>query len=88
MKNEMRGVNYPNYAMNVGHQSVYAGLVAGAHCANHDAWVLSPLWKVAFADRDLPFDRGYVTREFGIGGLREFKPAGERDLIIGGYYGR
>jgi methyl-coenzyme M reductase alpha subunit len=85
---EMRGVNYPNYAMNVGHQSAYAGLVAGAHCANHDAWVLSPLWKVAFSDRDLPFDRGYVTKEFGIGGLREFKPAGERDLIIGGYYGR
>ncbi|NQE05873.1 Methyl-coenzyme M reductase I subunit alpha [ANME-1 cluster archaeon GoMg1] len=85
---EMRGVNYPHYAMNVGHQSAYAGLVAGAHLANKDAWVLSPLWKVAFADRDLPFDRGYVTKEFGVGGLREFKPAGERDLIIGGYYGR
>ena len=53
-----------------------------------DAWVLSPLLKVAFSDRDLPFDRGYVTREFGRGGLREFKVAGERDLIIGGYYGR
>ena len=85
---EMRGVNYPHYAMNVGHQSAYAGLVAGAHLANKDAWVLSPLLKVAFADRDLPFDRGYVTREFGVGGLREFKPAGERDLIIGGHYGR
>ena len=85
---EMRGVNYPHYAMNVGHQSAYAGLVAGAHLANKDAWVLSPLWKVAFADRDLPFDRGYVTKEFGVGGLREFKPAGERDLIIGGHYGR
>lgn len=86
---EMRGVNYPNYAMNVGHQSAYAGLVAGAHCANHDAWVLSPLWKVAFADRDLPFDRGYVTKEYGIGANREFcKVAGERDLIVAGYYGR
>ncbi|MCD6209887.1 MAG: coenzyme-B sulfoethylthiotransferase subunit alpha, partial [Methanophagales archaeon] len=85
---EMRGTNYPNYAMNVGHQSAYAGLVAGAHLANKDAWVLSPLIKVAFSDRDLPFDRGYVTREFGRGGLREFKVAGERDLIIGGYYGR
>ncbi|RJS83228.1 coenzyme-B sulfoethylthiotransferase subunit alpha [Methanophagales archaeon] len=85
---EMRGTNYPNYAMNVGHQSAYGGLVAGAHLANKDAWVLSPLVKVAFADRDLPFDWGYTTREFGRGGLREFKPAGERDLIIGGYYGR
>ena len=85
---EMRGVNYPHYAMNVGHQSAYGGLVAGAHLASKDAWVLSPLMKVAFADRDLPFDRGYVTKEFGVGGLREFKPAGERDLIISGHYGR
>ena len=79
---EMRGVNYPNFAMNVGHQSAYAGINAGAHAASKDAWVLSPLIKVAFADRDLPFDWGYITREFGRGALREFKPAGERDLII------
>jgi methyl-coenzyme M reductase alpha subunit len=85
---EIRGVNYPNYAMNVGHQSAYGGLVAGAHLSGKDAWVLSPLVKVAFADRDLPFDFGYVTREYGMGGLREFKPAGERDLIISGHYGR
>ncbi len=79
---EMRGVNYPNFAMNVGHQSAYAGINAGAHLSSKDAWVLSPLIKVAFADRDLPFDWGYITREFGRGALREFKPAGERDLII------
>ncbi len=79
---EMRGVNYPNFAMNVGHQSAYAGLNAGAHLSRKDAWVLSPLIKVAFSDRDLPFDWGYTTREYGRGALREFKPAGERDLII------
>jgi methyl-coenzyme M reductase alpha subunit len=79
---EMRGVNYPNFAMNVGHQSAYAGINAGAHAASKDAWVLSPLIKVSFSDRDLPFDWGYITREFGRGALREFKPAGERDLII------
>jgi methyl-coenzyme M reductase alpha subunit len=79
---EMRGTNYPNFAMNVGHQSAYGGLVAGAHLSSKDAWVLSPLIKVAFSDRDLPFDWGYTTREFGRGALREFKPAGERDLII------
>jgi len=44
--------------------------------------VLSPLIKVAFADRDLPFDWGYVTKEFGRGALREFKPAGTRETII------
>lgn len=79
---ETRGVNYPNFAMNVGHQSAYAGLNAGAHLASKDAWVLSPLMKVAFSDRDLPFDFGYVTKEYGRGALREFRPAGERDLII------
>jgi methyl-coenzyme M reductase alpha subunit len=79
---ETRGTNYPNFAMNVGHQSAYGGLVAGAHLSSKDAWVLSPLIKVAFSDRDLPFDWGYTTREFGRGALREFKPAGERDLII------
>lgn len=79
---ETRGVNHPNFAMNVGHQSAYAGINAGAHLSSKDAWVLSPLVKVAFADRDLPFDWGYITREFGRGALREFKPAGERDLII------
>ena len=79
---EMRGVNYPNFAMNVGHQSAYCGLNACAHLASKDAWVLSPLVKVCFSDRDLPFDWGYSTREFGRGALREFKPAGERDLII------
>jgi methyl-coenzyme M reductase alpha subunit len=79
---EMRGPNYPNYAMNVGHMSAYSGIVQSPHAARHDAWVLSPLVKVAFADRDLPFDWGNVTREFGRGAMREFKPAGERDLII------
>jgi len=79
---EMRGTNYPNFAMNVGHQSGYVGLISCAHAASKDAWVLSPLVKVAFADRDLPFDWGYVTREFGRGALREFKAMGDRDLIM------
>lgn len=79
---EMRGANYPNFAMNVGHQPEYAGINSAAHAASKDAWVLSPLVKVSFADRDLPFDWGYVTRDFGRGALREFKPMGERDLIM------
>jgi len=37
----------------------------------------------------MPFDRGYVTKEFGLGANREFcKVAGKRDLIVAGYYGR
>ncbi|MFW5914542.1 MAG: coenzyme-B sulfoethylthiotransferase subunit alpha [Thermoplasmatota archaeon] len=79
---EMRGPNYPNYAMNVGHQSGYCGIPGSAHAARGDAWVANPLIKVAFADKNLPFDWANVTREIGRGGLREFRPAGERTAII------
>ena len=79
---ELRGPNYPNYAMNVGHQSAYAGIVAGAHYARGDAWVANPAVKIAFADRHLRFDFANITKEFGRGGLREFRPAGERTSII------
>ncbi|NMC76739.1 MAG: coenzyme-B sulfoethylthiotransferase subunit alpha [Candidatus Methanofastidiosa archaeon] len=79
---ELRGGNYPSYAMNVGHQSAYTGIVAAAHSARGDAWALSPHIKVAFADRSLPFDFANITKEFGRGAMREFVPAGERDLII------
>jgi len=79
---ELRGPNYPNYAMNVGHLSGYTGIQNAAHCAAGHAFVCNPLIKVAFADKNLPFDFANVTREFGRGGLREFRPAGERTSII------
>lgn len=79
---ELRGPNYPNYAMNVGHQSGYCGIPNAAHVARGDAFVCNPLIKVAFADPNLPFDFANITREFGRGGLREFRPAGERTAII------
>jgi methyl-coenzyme M reductase alpha subunit len=79
---EIRGANYPNYAMNVGHQSGYTGIPNAAHVARGDAYVSSPLIKVAFADPSLPFDWANITREFGRGGLREFRPAGERTAVI------
>ena len=79
---ELRGPNYPNYAMNVGHLSGYAGIAAASHAARGDAFACSPLIKVAFADKNLPFDFGNITKEFGRGALREFMPAGERTIII------
>lgn len=79
---ELRGVNYPNYALNVGHQSAYAGIVEAAHMVRGDAWVVNPLIKVAFADKNLKFDFAHPRLCFGKGALREFMPAGERDLII------
>ncbi|ADI73798.1 methyl-coenzyme M reductase, alpha subunit [Methanohalobium evestigatum Z-7303] len=79
---ELRGPNYPNYAMNVGHQGGYAAITSGAHAGRGDAFATNPLIKIAFADDLLPFDFKEPRREFGRGALREFKPAGERSLII------
>jgi len=78
---ELRGANYPNYAMNVGHQGEYAGISQSAHSARGDAFVLNPLVKIAFADKNLTFDFAEVRAQFAKGALREFEPAGERALI-------
>ncbi|OPY20476.1 MAG: Methyl-coenzyme M reductase I subunit alpha [Methanobacterium sp. PtaU1.Bin097] len=78
---ELRGANYPNYAMNVGHQGEYAGISQSAHSARGDAFVLNPLVKIAFADKNLTFDFTEVRAQFAKGALREFEPAGERALI-------
>ena len=79
---EFRGPNYPNYAMNVGHQGEYAAIVGSAHYTTGDAWSLSPLMKICFADPSLKFDFAEPRREFARGAIREFMPAGERSLII------
>jgi methyl-coenzyme M reductase alpha subunit len=82
LPHELRGPNYPNYAMNVGHLSGYGGIAAASHAARGDAFACNPLIKVAFADKNLPFDFANITKEFGRGALREFMPAGERTIII------
>ncbi|KDE55049.1 coenzyme-B sulfoethylthiotransferase subunit alpha [Methanoculleus sp. MH98A] len=79
---ELRGPNYPNYAMNVGHQGEYAAIVGGAHYGRGDAFCYSPLVKVCFADPSLRFDFAEPRREFAKGAIREFMPAGERSLIV------
>ena len=68
--------------MNVGHLSGYSGIAAASHAARGDAFCCSPLIKVAFADKNMPFDFANITKEFGRGALREFMPAGERTVII------
>ncbi len=78
---EARGANYPNYAMNVGHQGEYAGISQSAHSARGDAFVFNPLVKIAFADPNLVFDFAEVRGQFAKGAIREFEPAGERTLI-------
>ncbi len=79
---ELRGANYPNYAMNVGHQGEYAGFTGAAHAGAHDAYCCNPLIKVTFADPSLVFDFGNVRKEYAKGGMRQFRPAGERSLVI------
>ncbi|MBI5459493.1 coenzyme-B sulfoethylthiotransferase subunit alpha [Methanobacterium sp.] len=79
---ELRGPNYPNYAMNVGHQPEYAGIAQAPHAARGDAFCVNPLIKVAFADKDLAFDFAHPRKSIAKGALREFLPGGERDLII------
>lgn len=79
---ELRGPNYPNYAMNVGHQGEYAAIVAGAHYGRSDAFCFDPRVKITFADPSLKFDFAEPRREFARGAIREFSAAGERSLII------
>jgi methyl-coenzyme M reductase alpha subunit len=79
---EVRGPNYPNYAMNVGHQGEYAAITGGAHYGRGDAWCFDPRVKICFADPALKFDFAEPRREFAKGAIREFMPAGERSLII------
>lgn len=79
---ELRGPNYPNYAMNVGHQPEYAGIAQAPHAARKDAFSVNPLIKIAFADDALSFDFKHPRKEIARGALREFEPDGERDIII------
>ncbi|MBQ3717801.1 MAG: coenzyme-B sulfoethylthiotransferase subunit alpha [Methanomicrobium sp.] len=79
---ELRGPNYPNYAMNVGHQGEYAAISGAAHFGRGDAFCFNPLVKITFADPSLKFDFSEPRKEFAKGAIREFMPAGERSLII------
>jgi methyl-coenzyme M reductase alpha subunit len=79
---ELRGANYPNYAMNVGHQGEYAGISSAAHAGRMDAFACNPLIKVTFANPALVFNWADVRDAFGKGGAREFRAAGERSLVM------
>jgi len=79
---EYRGPNYPNYAMNVGHQGEYAAIVGSAHYSRGDGFALSPLIKITFADPSLTFDFSEPRKEFAKGAIREFVAAGERTLLM------
>ena len=79
---EYRGPNYPNYAMNVGHQGEYAAIVGSSHYTRNDGFCLSPMIKITFADPSLPFDFAEPRKEFAKGAIREFAACGERTLLM------
>ncbi len=79
---EFRGPNYPNYAMNVGHQGEYAAIVGAAHYTRGDGCSLSPLIKICFADPALAFDFAEPRKEFAKGATRQFVAKGERTLLM------
>lgn len=79
---EYRGPNYPNYAMNVGHQGEYAAIVGSSHYTRNDGFCLSPMIKITFADPSLPFDFAEPRKEFAKGAIREFVACGERTLLM------
>ncbi len=79
---ELNGANVPFLGPYADSQ-LYAGVsCTAAHEARMDAWALSPVVKVAFADPDLVFNFRRIRETIAKGALKEFKPAGERDLII------
>jgi methyl-coenzyme M reductase alpha subunit len=82
MPTEINGINVP-FRSPYADSCVYAMLSSvAAHEARMDAWALSPVVKVAFADPDLVFDFRNIRATVAKGALREFKPTGERDIII------
>ncbi|MCX9075458.1 MAG: coenzyme-B sulfoethylthiotransferase subunit alpha [Candidatus Methanoperedens sp.] len=80
---ELRGANYPNYAMNVGHQGGYTAVVAATHAGRKDAFCANPLVKSCFADELVNFDFSDPRGAFGKAALREWdRCAGERAFVI------
>ncbi|MDW7726733.1 MAG: coenzyme-B sulfoethylthiotransferase subunit alpha [Candidatus Methanoperedens sp.] len=79
---ELRGANYPNYAMNVGHQGGYTSVISAAH-AGRDAFCVNPLVKTCFADDLINFNFADPRGDFGKAALREWdRCAGERAFVI------
>ncbi|MGZ8886285.1 MAG: coenzyme-B sulfoethylthiotransferase subunit alpha, partial [Halobacteriota archaeon] len=60
------------------------GIAKAAHVGRRDAFAVSPLVKVCFADPNLWFDFSKPRAEFARGALREFQPAGERGIVSPG----
>lgn len=79
---EFRGPNTPYASYTAGHSSGAIGACLAAQLGRGRAWTCNPVIKVAFADPDLKFDFREPRLAIAKAALRQFMPAGERDLII------
>mgnify|MGYP000017525381 CR=1 FL=1 len=79
---ELHGPNVPFRSPFADSQLYSHNAISAAHEARMDAWSLSPMVKVAFADPNLVFNFRDIKGTVAKGALREYKPAGERDIII------
>ncbi|MHA1650982.1 MAG: coenzyme-B sulfoethylthiotransferase subunit alpha [Candidatus Helarchaeota archaeon] len=79
---EFRGPNTPYASYTAGHSSGAIGACLAAQLGRGRAYVCNPVIKVAFADPDLKFDFREPRLAIAKAALRQFMPAGERDLII------
>ena len=76
-------MNYPMASYTAGHSTGYVAAAMGSMVGRGAAFSTSPIVKVAFADPHLVFDFKHPRLSIAKAALRQFQPAGERDLIIG-----
>ncbi|MDY6932176.1 MAG: hypothetical protein SVJ22_09715, partial [Halobacteriota archaeon] len=77
---ELKGPNTPYMSYTVGAMG-FPMFCYAAMLARGSAWAASPLIKVAFADPDMAFNFRDPMADFTKAVLREYEPAGERDII-------
>ena len=78
---ELKGENVPYMSYTAVGGSLGVGTSYGAMLGRGSSWAASPMVKVTYTDPDLSFDFRNPISEFARAAIREFEPAGERDII-------
>jgi methyl-coenzyme M reductase alpha subunit len=79
---ELRGPNYPFASYTAGHSAGLTGTCVSAAMSRGSSWACSPIVNAAFSDPHLKFDFAKPALSIAKAALRQFMPAGERDLIV------
>lgn len=75
---ELQGLNTPLNVYGIVQAYAMAGMGYCAALSRGDAWVCSPIIKVAFADPHLKFNFKDPLKDIIAGAQRTYSPAGER----------